>query len=360
MKYDNLVARGVTSAERWRELLDQLPTAHPLQSWAWGELKSRWGWRMRPTVFTADDEVKAAAMLLFRPISRTGFGMLYAPKGPLLDYGDILLRRTVLQRLQAIARAERAIFIKIDPDVPMAFGAEEPQPHVLGTDFIDELRAHRWRYSPEQIQFRNTVTLDLTQSEEAILAQMKQKTRYNIRLAGRRDVEIRAGSPADFPMLVEMYATTGERNEFGIRPPAYYLDVWQTFWESGMLHVLIAEYEGKAIAAVLLVYSADICLYMYGASSNVERKRMPTYLLQWEAIRWAQSRNIPLYDFWGAPDNFNEDDRMWGVWKFKRGFNATVARQIGAWDYPVRPRLYNLMTEMLPRYRGLLRRNDGK
>lgn len=356
MQYDNLVARRVHSAEKWHTLLAQLPYAHPLQSWAWGELKSRWGWEMRPTVFMLGSEVKGAAMLLYRPISRTGFGMLYAPKGPVLDYDDMLLRRTVLQRLQAIAHAERAILIKIDPDIPMAFGADEPESHPLGMDLIDELRAHGWRYSPEQIQFRNTVTLDLTQSEDDILAQMKQKTRYNIRLAARREVEIRAGTPDDFALLVELYAETGERNEFGIRPKSYYLDVWQTFWDANMLHVLIAEYKGQPLAAILLVYSPDVCLYMYGASNSVERKRMPTYLLQWEAIKWAKAQGIPLYDFWGAPDQFNEEDRMWGVWRFKSGFNATVARHVGAWDYPVYPRLYNLVTEMLPRYREFLRR----
>lgn len=356
MTYHNLIARQIDSAEKWQSILNQLPHAHPLQSWAWGAIKSRWDWQMRPTAFMAGDEVKAAAMLLYRPISHTGFGMLYAPKGPLLDYNDTLLRRTVLQRLQSIACTERAILVKLDPDVPMAFGAEEPQSHLLGTDFIDELRAHGWRYSPEQIQFRNTVTLDLTQAEDEILAQMKQKTRYNIRLAGRKEVTVREGSPADFGMLVEMYAATGERNEFGIRPKAYYLDVWQTFWNADMLHILIAEYKGQPLAAILLVHTADICLYMYGASNNVERRRMPTYLLQWEAIKWAKAQGIPLYDFWGAPDEFNEDDRMWGVWKFKRGFNATVARHVGAWDFPAYPRLYNVMTEMLPRYREFLRR----
>jgi lipid II:glycine glycyltransferase (peptidoglycan interpeptide bridge formation enzyme) len=356
MKYDNLVARRVNSAEKWQSLLAQLPYAHPLQSWAWGELKSRWGWEMRPTAFMVGEEIKAAAMLLYRPISYTGFGMLYAPKGPVLDYSDLFLRRTVLQRLQSIAHADRAVLLKIDPDVAMAFGAEEPSPHQLGTDLIDELRAHGWRFSPEQIQFRNTVMLDLTQTEAEILGQMKQKTRYNIRLAGRRDVTIRSGSPADFAMLVEMYEETGERNEFGIRPKSYYLDVWQTFWDADMLHILIAEYAGQPLAAVLLVHSADVCLYMYGASNSVERKRMPTYLLQWEAIQWAKAQGIPRYDFWGAPDEFNEEDRMWGVWKFKSGFNATVARHVGAWDYPAYPRLYRLMTEMLPRYRDFLRR----
>src|SRR5690606_734461 len=122
---------------------------------------------------------------------RTPFCILYVPKGPALDYKDGALRRVVLAELENIARRERAIFIKIDPEVVKSWGDEGERPSPLGTKFTQELKDRGWRFSNEQIQFRNTVELDLTQSEENLLAAMKSKTRYNIRLAERKGIVIR-------------------------------------------------------------------------------------------------------------------------------------------------------------------------
>ncbi|MGB1250097.1 MAG: lipid II:glycine glycyltransferase FemX [Candidatus Promineifilaceae bacterium] len=357
MSYDALVTKAVTSAEQWQAIITKLPNPSPLQSWAWGELKSRWGWEMRPVVWELAGEPLAAAMLLWRQFPKTPFGMLYAPKGPILDYANEPLRDAVFLRLQAIARSDHAIFVKIDPDVLIATGVE-PEAEQAGLELQTKLTMDGWQFSPEQIQFRNTVTLDLGQSAEQLLKQMKSKTRYNIRLAGRRDVTVRVGSPADFDAVLALYETTSERNAFAIRPKSYYLDAWRTFHKHGMLHLLIAEAEDRPIAAVLLVHNHDTCLYMYGASSNADRNRMPTHLLQWEAIQWAQQNGCRLYDFWGAPDEFVEADRMWGVWRFKRGFNGTVAHHLGAWDFPAYPRLYSLFIEALPRYREWLRNRN--
>ena len=358
-KYDALLARSINSAETYTQILSRFPSAHPLQSWAWGELKSRWGWQMLPTVWELAGKPVAVAMLLKRPVPYTPFTMLYAPKGPVLDYANSELRRTILTRLQAMARSEQAILVKIDPDVVQATGAESAEPNPLGQAFIADMQVRGWQFSAEQIQFRNTVTLDLTQPEDDILRQMKQKTRYNIRLATRREVTVRTGTANDFPLLASLYATTSERNEFAIRPKSYYLDVWDTFDQAGMLRLLIAEYAGKPLAAVVIIHNGQTALYMYGASNNSERKRMPTYLLQWEAIKWAKAQGCTLYDFWGAPDEFVESDRMWGVWRFKRGFNATVAHHVGAWDYPAYPLLYKSLNELLPRYRNLLRKKQS-
>jgi peptidoglycan pentaglycine glycine transferase (the first glycine) len=123
-----------------------------------------------------------------------------------------------------------------------------------------------------------------------------------------------------------------------------------------MGHLLIAEFEGDPVAAVYLVRYGQRVIYMYGASTDKERPRMPNHLLQWEAIRWAKAQGCTVYDFWGAPDDFVESDRLWGVWRFKEGFSGQVVRHIGAWDFPVRPLLYQLYTVILPKYLNYLRR----
>ena len=184
------VARAATfkreeSRATWDQALARLPYAHALQSWAWGQFKARWGWRSLPLTLSVGGngwEATAAAHVLRRNLPRTPYCVLYVPKGPALDYGDATLRRHVLAQLEQLARRERAIFIKIDPEVVRSWGLEDERVSPLGTAVMRDLSARGWRPSAEQIQFRNTVELPLESSEEQLLAAMKQKTRYNIRL----------------------------------------------------------------------------------------------------------------------------------------------------------------------------------
>ncbi len=346
----------------WQQTLAKLPRAHALQSWVWGQFKSRWGWTAMPLTMAVGAnhaESVAAALVLKRQLPRLPFCVLYVPKGPVLDYSDTDLRDRVLSQLEQLARRERAIFIKIDPEVVRSWGVEAERKSPVGTQLIQTLKARGWVESAEQIQFRNTVEIYLDQTEEQLLAAMKQKTRYNIRLAGRKDVTVREGTVDDLPMIFDMYRETAARDGFTIRPEAYYMDGWQAMMDAGIAQPLIAEFEGRPIGAVILVRYGDRAIYMYGASSNEERDRMPNYLLQWEAICWAKNVGCTVYDMWGAPDVFDEDDRMWGVWRFKAGFNGEVVRFVGAWDYPARAVWYRLYTDMIPRYLDLLRSRSG-
>ena len=334
-----------------------LPHPHALQSWEWGAFKARWGWAMHPLAIAPEGEPPlAAAMVLKRRLPRLPLSILYVPRGPVLDYANGPLRRHVAAQLEALARREGAIFVKIDPGAVYSRGLEDERIEPAGEQFAAALRHRGWRFSDDQIQFRNTVEINLSPSEEALLAEMKSKTRYNIRLAGRKEVVVRQGSRDDFPTILQMYEKTADRNEFDIRPPAYYLDAWQSLYDAGMAQPFIAEYQGMPLGAVIIVTYGGRAIYMYGASNNKERNRMPNYLLQWEAIRWAKAQGCNIYDFWGAPDEFVESDSLWGVWRFKSGFAGEVVRHIGAWDYPARPLLYRLYTEVMPRYLDFLRR----
>lgn len=353
------VMRAVASAESWHAIQLALPHPHPLQSWTWGAFKSRWGWTMHPVVWETGNRPVASALILKRRLPRTPYCLLYIPKGPNFEYADATLRAQVLDQLQQWAREQGALGLTIDPDVVEAWG-EEPQPNADGGAFVADLVQRGWHFGAQQVQFRNTCTLDLTPSEDDLLAAFKSKTRYNIRLAGRKGIVVQPGSAETLPTLVEMYMGTAARNKFAVRPKRYYLDLWHSMIDAGMAQPLIARYEGTPVAAVILVAYGELALYMVGASTHIERRRMPNHLLQWEAIRWAKARGCTTYDFWGAPDEFVETDSMWGVWRFKRGFNPVVRRHIGAWDYPVRPILYRLYTEAAPRYLNLLRARNSE
>ncbi len=342
----------LASWESWNETVAALPGAHILQTREWALVKARFGWRPEPFVWERDGRVVAAALLLRRRLAPgLPWSVLYAPKGPLLDWADVDLRRRVLDDLEAHARRTGAVLLKVDPDVPLGtgvLGESDATADPVGEAVRDALQARGWRFSPEQVQFRNTVWLDLTRSEEELLAAMKQKTRYNIRLAARKGVVVRVANEGDLDLLYRMYAETAARDGFVIRPRAYYLTVWRTMLAAGMAEPLIAEVEGEPVAAVVIFRFAGRAYYFYGMSTGRHRNKMPTYLLQWEAIRRAKAAGCKVYDFWGAPEVFDETDPMWGVYRFKAGFRGQVVRTLGAWDYPARPILYALFVRGVP------------
>ncbi len=348
----------------WNTIIGNLPSPQLLQTWEWGEVKSKYGWNPYHRVWHDDGgEVAAAAMVLERTLGVRGMAprlrILYTPKGPLLrDWGDTALRKRVIDDLITYGRQRGAFLLKIDADVPVGYGepgAEDAEEGFVGTDMIRELKASGWRYSNEQVQYRNTVLLDLDESEEDILAGMKQKTRYNIRLAGRKGVTVRQGTAVDFDGLYKMYAKTAVRDGFAIRGQEYYLTVWKTFFEADMLTPLIAEVSGEPVAGLMLFHFGGVAWYLFGMSRQVHREKMPNYQLQWEAIRTAKQKGCRMYDLWGAPGVFDESDSLWGVYRFKRGLGGKVARHIGAWDLPLRPWIYKLYTQTWPRVMDIMR-----
>jgi peptidoglycan pentaglycine glycine transferase (the first glycine) len=332
----------VADAVAWDAALLSLLSPHILQSWAWGELKAQTGWRAKRLVW--QDEAPfaaaphAAASLLVRRLDRRlPVAVAYVPKGPILDWSNASLVEGVLGQIEAEARQAGALFIKIDPDV-----RADVDP---GQAVVAALRRRGWRPSAEQIQYRNTVVSDLTPDEDALLAAMKPKWRYNIRLAERRGVVVRDGTAADLPAFYAMYAETGARDGFLVRPFEYYHAIWARFLADDLGHVLFAEVEGapvsgvpataKPVAGIFLFRYGPTAWYFYGASTAQSRDLMPNHALQWAAMRWAKAAGCTRYDWWGAPEALEESDPMWGVYRFKQGFGGEFTPWIGAWDFPV-------------------------
>ena len=108
----------VTDASIWNKTLQQLPQPHPLQSEQWASHKGRFGWSAQRWIFVQGDRVRAAALILRRRPGKFPLHILYVPKGPLLDnWEDEQLIDAVFTHLERQARRQRAIFVKIDPDV---------------------------------------------------------------------------------------------------------------------------------------------------------------------------------------------------------------------------------------------------
>jgi peptidoglycan pentaglycine glycine transferase (the first glycine) len=336
---------AIDDLSEWNKALRALPWPHLLQSWEWGEFKSRWGWSAERWLLRAPDGApRAAVQVLRRRLGRLPFCVLYVPKGPAC--ADEAAFLAALDWLAARARAVRALWVKIDGDPHLAQPPAE-RPQALAR-YRALLTQRGWRYSPSQVQFRNTAHTELRRSDEVLLATMKPKTRYNIRLAERHGVSVRLVTPikdADADLLYEMYAETAQRDGFLIRPRAYYLDAWDALGGFGF----IAYHEDRALAGLVLLCFANRAWYFYGMSRDVGREHMPNYLLQWSALRWARDLGHRVYDWWGAPDTLSPDDPLWGVYRFKEGFGAQFVEGLGAWDFAPLPVLYTLYNRIGPR-----------
>ncbi len=349
--------------QEWNQIIAQFPQPSLLQTWEWGQVKSRFGWDMDTLAWRDDQgQVQAAALVLKReqtlPIIGKKLKIIYIPKGPLIKDWEAPIRKKVMQDLLDYGRREGAVYLKMDPEMITARGfAENPDyeanPHAFET--LRELQASGWLLSHQQIQFKNTFWIDLHPAEDELLAGMKQKTRYNIRLAEKKGVKIRAGKIDDLERIYSMYAETAHRDGFIIRPKEYYLYLWETFMKAEMATPLLAEVDGEIVAGLFLFYFQNRSWYIYGMSSNLHREKMPNYLLQWEAMRFSKARGCQVYDLWGAPDSFSETDRMWGVYKFKDGLGGHIVQTAGALDFPVKRFEYKIIQDVLPRMLSLTR-----
>jgi lipid II:glycine glycyltransferase (peptidoglycan interpeptide bridge formation enzyme) len=370
------------AGQAWNRTILSLPDPHLLQTAQWAELKANFGWQPYYLVWTRNggkieliisqtgdlyiSNPAASALILERKLL-PGISVLYVPKGPLLqDWSDPALVSKVLEDLMDFGRERGAIQVKIDPDVLIGRGLPgqaDASQDLIGKNIQIEMEQSGWIFSREQIQFRNTFWIDLLDEEEKLLEQMKSKTRYNIRLSGRKGIQTRFGNQSDLAELYKMYADTSVRGGFTIRGEDYYRTLWDLFLDPELNHQIdpiaqpiIAEYEGQPVAGAIFFRFGRRTWYLHGMSLPDHSDKMPTYLVQWEGIRWARSNGCAVYDMWGAPDQFDESDPLWGVFRFKNGFGGEVIRTLGAWDYPNRPILYYIYTRLLPVFLGRMRR----
>ncbi len=359
----------VASPQEWRTALADLPAPHVLQSWEWGSLKAQTGWQAQRFLLPGDNDTPLAAFqyLWRQPIPKIPLRVGYVPKGPVVDWDDEVAVERTLAAVEECARRTGSLFVKIDPDVD--------ETSLTGRRVVALLRARGWRYSPEQIQFKNTAVTPLFGDEQALddqalMESFKSKWRYNVRLAGRRGLTVRLGDESDLAAFYGLYAETGQRDGFLIRPFSYYADIWRAYLAAenqdekrvnnpagGAL--LLAEHpeENGPVAGIFLLRYGKQAWYFYGASGEARRRDMPNYLLQWEGMRWAQSRDCTVYDWWGAPTAPDDpEDGLQGVWRFKEGFGAELRQQIGAWDWSPTPVLWRLYQRAMPLLLNVMRR----
>jgi lipid II:glycine glycyltransferase (peptidoglycan interpeptide bridge formation enzyme) len=309
----------IVSLSDWNQFLSSHPNVHLLQTGEWGELKSAFGWK--PVRIVSGN---GGVQILFRTLP-LGFTIGYIPKAN--------PKESLWTEIDSACKQNRAIFLKLEPD--------------LWYDQRLDTSHLALRTSLHNIQPPRTIIVDISGSEEIVLSRMKQKTRYNIRLAEKKGVTVRAWD--DLESFHKMMLVTGKRDGFGVHSYEYYKRAYELMHPKQMCEILLAEYDAKPLAALFVARNGNHAYYLYGASTDEERNRMPTYLLQWEAMKWAKLYGSEEYDLWGVPDedeatleaNFEaRHDGLWGIYRFKRGFGGELKRAVQAMDRVYNPVLY--------------------
>ncbi len=328
------------SPNEWDVFVSQYNNPHILQTTPWGQLKADFGWKVVRLALQ-----NCGAQILIKRIL-PGINFAYIPKGPIGLNEDRLWTE-----IDTISRANKCVFIKVEPDRWSSDAIPVPSDH---TQF-----PNAYFKSHHNIQPVRTLVVDITGEETQILGQMKQKTRYNINLALKKNVIIKPYT--DLSAFYNLMEITGQRDQFGIHSLAYYQRAFELFHARDMCQLLVAEFESVPISALIAFRAGNRAWYFYGASSDLHRDKMPNYLLQWEAMRWAKSQGCLEYDLWGVPDADLEtleasfatrNDGLWGVYRFKRGFGGELKRSVEPWDRVYNPYLYRLYSLWL-KYRKI-------
>ncbi len=326
---------------------------HFSQTWEWGQVKAFTGWEPFCLVLEEDGVIRATMLILKRrlPLPLIHKCIFYSPRGPVVDPENEPYCRSIFTGVEALAREQGAIFLKIDPDIART---HETFAQILCSNGF---RKNETGLNFEGVQPNFVFRLDIRPSEEELLQNMHGKTRYNIRLAGRKGVTVRsAQNKGDLRVFYTVLVETAERDRFLIRSYDYFERIFDEMIAKDWARLFLAEHEGEVIAGTLAMITGDKVWYLYGASSNRFRNLMPNYLLQWEMIRWARSRNCTLYDFRGVSGDLDESNPLYGLYKFKRGFDGELVEFIGEWDRVYSPLFYLLWTRGLPLYQKISRR----
>lgn len=320
--------------EEYNEFLESHERCNFLQSLLWGKVKND-NWKDE-VVIIRDESHKIIASLRIQIRRIPIFGnFMYSPRGPVCDIHNEGILSELTQGIKQVAKKYKAFVFKMEPDVR----SDDKEFRKIIETLKFKIKDDAKNFS-EEINPRYVFKLNMKgKTEEQIMEECHQKTRYNIRLAMKKGVEIREGKKEDLKDFHKIMIETGERDEFTIRPLSYFEKMFDCMAPEH-LKLLMAYHENTPIAGIILILYGNKSCYLYGASSNKERNLMPNYLLQWEGIKDAIREKREVYDFRGVSGVVDENHPQYGLYRFKKGFNAEFTEYIGEIYIPFKPIRY--------------------
>jgi lipid II:glycine glycyltransferase (peptidoglycan interpeptide bridge formation enzyme) len=313
---------------QWDSFLNQVPGTYFAQSSLWAEVKAFQGWRTLRLTVKRQGEIVAGVQMFMRPWPILG-NLGYVSRGPVLETDDPALRARIVDELlhQAGRNRTRALIL---------------QPHGLGEGPEELLLAKGFRPTDRAVAPVHTLHLDLSLESDAILAQMKSRTRYNIRVSNRKEITIREGTGADLDGFIRLARMTGERQDFAVPSETFIRQLWERFAPAGHVKLFLAEYQEEIISAQLAIPFGDTVVNKLTVWSGQQGKRKPNEGLLWGAIQWSKDQGYRAYDFGGLSPNgakyyMNQEplpEKLKGtVTSFKLGFGGQIIATPRAYMY---------------------------
>ena len=304
-------------AQAWDALVLAQPEGNLLQSWTWGELQSRFGWSVERLAF---HEGRAGVCSLQRSATLyPGGAVFYVPRGPAVVERE---RLVVLDELDRRAAAGRALILRIEPN---ALVGDEWPAFFEGRGFT----------RGKAVQPEATRLLRIDVDPETLKAAFKPKTRYNLNLAEKKGVTVRASR--DVATFARLAAETGKRQGIHLPGPAYYEAALALFGPSDRVRLYLAEHEGETLGGIMIFRFGATAYYLFGGSSDRKRELMPNYALHWQAMLDFKGLGCDTYDWWGIPEEPAPDHPWFGLYRFKTGFGGETTRYIGLYEHVLRP-----------------------
>lgn len=306
-------------------VLDQFAN-HPVQSWEWGEFRTKAGNKVVRLGFFENNKVTSALQMTIHPIPYTphGVGVIFKGSRP---------AKKLLAELKKFGQRQNLIFIKLEPNQTKGKGYQATESTLKTAGALPA----------KPIFTPTTFWIDLTKTEEELLANMHQKTRYNIRLAERKGVKVEEdNSKKAFERYLELTEETTKRQGFYAHTERYHKLMWKTLHQkmvengqSPVARLLTGKYKGEILTTWILFVWKNFLYYPYGASSDKHRNVMASYAQMWGAIKLGKKLGLKTFDLWGREEGE-------GFTKFKEGFSPEVVEFIGSWDLVINPILYRL------------------
>jgi lipid II:glycine glycyltransferase (peptidoglycan interpeptide bridge formation enzyme) len=341
--------------EEYIKFLQTNPKGHFLQSPEWARVKTEW---KNEVVLSLDKDgkIKGSMSLLIRPFKNIT-SMMYSPRGPVCDPHDKETFDDLIAQAKEVAKKYHSFILVLDPDIPSSDEEFKNIAKEAGFKISEDAKDFSQMIQPRYV-FRLNVK---DKTEEELMASFHEKWRYNIRLAGRKGVEVVEGNRDDIAKFHEIMLTTGVRDNFLIRPLEYFEKMYDELAPKGYMKLLMAKYNGEIIAAVIPIIYGNKVWYLYGASSNEYRNVMPNYLLQWAQIKLALENHCDIYDFRGVSGHVDEGHPQYGIYKFKKGFNGDFVEFCGELSMVLNPFMNFIYNTFVKRIRAVkIRANQKK
>jgi lipid II:glycine glycyltransferase (peptidoglycan interpeptide bridge formation enzyme) len=300
---------------------------HPMQSYEWGEVRAKQGVEIIRFGEFENDELKHIYQMSLHNLPHVPYKIGYIPKSELPS-------EEFIDYLKDFGKANKLLFIKFEPNI-------------LKRNANDTSQFANLTESPTPLFPKWTLQLDLQKTEEELLANMKQKTRYNIRLAQKKGVVVKEMTNEEgFAIFSKLYFETTARQKYHGHNSEYHKIIFENL-KDRIAHILIAFYEGIPLAAFELFLFHNVLYYPYGGSSMEHRNVMGANLLMWESICFGKNNNAIIFDMWGSsPPEYDESDPWAGFTRLKEGYGSEFVEFVGSYDLVIHKPFYDIYNQV--------------